>query len=781
MRVAVLGDIGQEIYHVGDEAMTHAVGHELARRGHTPVYLTRDLAHTRRHFGDVEVAASLPFPQALDGRLRYLAHIEDLLDGRDHTLGGDDQIHALIATLQDVDALVVAGGGNMSSRYGWLLHERLAALAVAHALGRPSFVTGQTVGPVLASPDRHAAQRHLSQALGVAARESSTLALLAQLVDPHRVHAVCDDAQFLAGVPVPGGWRPAAPHVPGAVVATFAPSSLGYADELLPGVAAALDRLGDELGVPVLLVPHMATPGAGDGDEAVHRRLAQAMNHEVQVLPIEHALIAARRAREASVVITSRYHPAVFATEGGASVVSLAPDAYSRVRMEGALANWGLPEGLVVDTVRRGADAVDAVATASASAAASTRSALTSRRPALAASAVEFWDLLAASLETNAPAPSRHTLPAFAPITVPTLPRGADRRGAPAVSVVMRTRNRPVFLSRALDDVADQSFDDLELIVVNDGGDPGPVEAAVAARAELAGRVRVVHRAESTGMEAASNAGLAHARGEFMVIHDDDDTWAPSFLAQLVAYLKGHPDVDAVAARTQIVLERLDDACPVPVVEGYEPFNWHLSEITIADLLSHNYIVPIGLLYRRRVHDAIGGFDEGLPVVGDWEFNMRLARRAPIAVVGERPLAFWHQRRSEKDPARGNSVFAQHEAHVHFDRLLRDERLRSYLDREGDGALLYLAGHLERLHQELDGRMREQEQSTNRLAAAIERETALGERVDELEARLLGAMEQLAHVTRESGVVALARRKYWGLRARLGLVAKQDGSARSPR
>lgn len=82
MRIAVLGDIGQRADHVGDEAMTWAVAHEAAARGHDVLYLTRDAALTREARGPVATARSLEFPWPPHDRVRYLTEIRAVLAGR---------------------------------------------------------------------------------------------------------------------------------------------------------------------------------------------------------------------------------------------------------------------------------------------------------------------------------------------------------------------------------------------------------------------------------------------------------------------------------------------------------------------------------------------------------------------------------------------------------------------------------------------------------------------------------------------------------------------------
>lgn len=265
---------------------------------------------------------------------------------------------------------------------------------------------------------------------------------------------------------------------------------------------------------------------------------------------------------------------------------------------------------------------------------------------------------------------------------------------SPRVSIVIRTKDRATLLRRALDDIVAQTLADWEAIVVNDGGASKPVDALVAEReGALQGRLDVIHVDGGTGsMEAAANLGAQRARGEFVIIHDDDDTWDPEFLATMTAALDADPEAVAVAARTEIVFERLEGDHTTEIRRV--PFVPPAEMVTMYDLLQANRVVPIALLVRRSVYDEIGWYDPELKAVGDWEFNLRLVRHGRVPYVGDEPLAFWHQRPHAKGAA-SNSVFGESLDHMQFDRLVRERALKEYVDQNGVGALLYLSKYIE--------------------------------------------------------------------------------------
>jgi glycosyltransferase involved in cell wall biosynthesis len=109
----------------------------------------------------------------------------------------------------------------------------------------------------------------------------------------------------------------------------------------------------------------------------------------------------------------------------------------------------------------------------------------------------------------------------------------------PKIAVITRTKNRAVLLARAAESVLGQKTENLVWVVVNDGGDKSDVETVVDDfRKKSDNDAVVIHNEISAGMEAASNIGIAASASDFIVIHDDDDSWEPGFLSNCVQLLK---------------------------------------------------------------------------------------------------------------------------------------------------------------------------------------------------------------------------------------------------
>ena len=300
---------------------------------------------------------------------------------------------------------------------------------------------------------------------------------------------------------------------------------------------------------------------------------------------------------------------------------------------------------------------------------------------------------------------------------------------SPTVAVLVRTKDRPRFLRRALANIAEQTFTDYTVCVINDGGDE-PATRAILQASPLAHLLegdapRLMLLTTGGGnMEAASNAGLAATDSEFVAIHDDDDLWAPEFLERTVGALRAS---DALICSTRVV-ERYERETPEGEFEVYEERIFHdgLPGFGLQFLYRTNRAVPIGILYRRRLHELVGFYDESLPVVGDWEFNLRAAAVTEVLLVDE-PLAYWSLR-PEADGTEANSVQRQAE-HARFDASVRARAIRDDLQSGGrPGPYLYQA----HLMADLERRVIDGHDLTRE---SLDLLRSLGERLERIEAR----------------------------------------------
>ena len=195
--------------------------------------------------------------------------------------------------------------------------------------------------------------------------------------------------------------------------------------------------------------------------------------------------------------------------------------------------------------------------------------------------------------------------------------RGSD------VTVIIPTRNRRNLLLRTLRSVLAQDDVRLSVVIVDDAGDD---HTGLAAAATGDQRVRIVRHEARRGVSAARNSGLAVATTPWVAFVDDDDVWAPDKLRQ---------QLDAVstteAARWSCVGSVNIDAQGRVLWWADAPYEVDLS----AELLARNCIPGggSGVLADTDLAREIGGFDENMSNLADWDFYVRLAQRSPIAPV----------------------------------------------------------------------------------------------------------------------------------------------------
>ncbi len=193
------------------------------------------------------------------------------------------------------------------------------------------------------------------------------------------------------------------------------------------------------------------------------------------------------------------------------------------------------------------------------------------------------------------------------------------------MAVVIPTYNRPQLLRRAVASAVGQEQVAAQVIVIDDGSTP-PVTAD-----DLPDGIVVAQTGASGGVAAARNLGVERARAPWIAFLDDDDWWAPDHLWRLLsaataaeagfAYA-GTWDVD-VACR-QAVLR------PAPSAVGL-----------VSQLLRQNAIgTPSCLMARRDLLLALGGFDDRLSVVADWDLWIRLAAAANGAASPSASVAY---------------------------------------------------------------------------------------------------------------------------------------------
>lgn len=243
-------------------------------------------------------------------------------------------------------------------------------------------------------------------------------------------------------------------------------------------------------------------------------------------------------------------------------------------------------------------------------------------------------------------------------------------------AIVTRTKDRPLLLQRAMNSVLAQTQTCWTHVIVNDGGDPAPVEDLARRYASKYGeRLKVIHNGRSCGMEAASNIGIAQCTSDYILIHDDDDSLDARFLEKTMNYLDEppYPTIQGVSTLVMKIREEIKGGQVTRV--GEELFRSLNGCLSVAQIIDSNPVPPISFLFRRSAYSAIGPFDESLPVLGDWEFLIRFISKFDIGVVSE-VLANYHIRKNSSSTMT-NSIVDNPNRFMFYDTMIRNRILRN--------------------------------------------------------------------------------------------------------
>ena len=202
---------------------------------------------------------------------------------------------------------------------------------------------------------------------------------------------------------------------------------------------------------------------------------------------------------------------------------------------------------------------------------------------------------------------------------------------SPAVSVVIPMRNRAQLIGRAVASVQAQDVQDWEIVVADDGStdDSARVVGELATRDE---RIRLVRLDRNRGAQAARNAGIRAARGEWIAFLDSDDEWLPFSLS---ARLEAGRESGAGAVHSECLIIRHPDPTPRPFgIRSYA------GNITV-DVLTNPGPMFQSLLVRKKHLECIGGLDESILSYQEWETSIRLASACEFVFLPQ-PTFIYH-------------------------------------------------------------------------------------------------------------------------------------------
>ncbi|HEY0173068.1 MAG TPA: glycosyltransferase [Pyrinomonadaceae bacterium] len=202
----------------------------------------------------------------------------------------------------------------------------------------------------------------------------------------------------------------------------------------------------------------------------------------------------------------------------------------------------------------------------------------------------------------------------------------------PKVSVCIPSYNHARYLPQTLDGVLGQTYQDFEVVVVDDGSTDGSLEVLEAYAARHPEKVRVFTHPgrENRGISPTANLAFEKSRGEYWAGLTSDDVWYADALESLVAHLDAHPEAGIVYGRMSLMDE---EGRPAGGVEGSDV---NACPDPLSGLIQRNPIPAVTVMARRECFERYGGFRDGL-VYSDWELWIRFVAQRPAGFI-DRPL-----------------------------------------------------------------------------------------------------------------------------------------------
>ncbi len=199
----------------------------------------------------------------------------------------------------------------------------------------------------------------------------------------------------------------------------------------------------------------------------------------------------------------------------------------------------------------------------------------------------------------------------------------------PTISIIIPVYNGKATILETIASVQQQTFSDIEIIVINDGSTDSTLELLKSIQDE---RLKIFSY-ENGGLPVARNRGISHATGEFIAFLDADDMWTPDKLELQLAALQQHPEAGVAYSWTYFKYDEEE--------YSYADESSFFEGDVYADLLVRNFLHNgSNPLIRRQAIESVGFFDPTLKSCEDWEFYLRLAVNWDFVLVRKAQIIY---------------------------------------------------------------------------------------------------------------------------------------------
>lgn len=217
----------------------------------------------------------------------------------------------------------------------------------------------------------------------------------------------------------------------------------------------------------------------------------------------------------------------------------------------------------------------------------------------------------------------------------------------PEVSIVIPVNNSERTIERSLQSIANQTYKDFEVIVVDNNCVDSTINIVKSFQNEI--DVKIVE-CKTPGIVPALNTGIKFSSGNWIARQDDDDFWYPEKLEKQMKFLKENPDVSIVG--TQIRLLDINGNVEETGTFGNKiRYPTHSNDIKMLLLQGQNPLCHPSVVYSKRVVELLGGYEQLFPLAEDLQFWCKAIPHFNFANL-EETLLDYTQTRSEKYDAR---------------------------------------------------------------------------------------------------------------------------------
>jgi len=216
----------------------------------------------------------------------------------------------------------------------------------------------------------------------------------------------------------------------------------------------------------------------------------------------------------------------------------------------------------------------------------------------------------------------------------------------PTVSVIMPSYNHERYVGIAIESVLNQTFADLELVIVDDGSVDCSAEI-IHRYSDLDARIKPCFHAQNMGIAVTFNDGLGMATGEYVAFIGSDDEWTSRKLERQLEVLSSEPD--AVVWSEGLMIDESGRPTGKTFSQCFDTYNRKKEGNIFLELMRGNYICGSSVVTRREHFDNLR-FDETVPLLNDYLVMVRLAHEHPWRFIVEPLVKYrWHSGQSIKN------------------------------------------------------------------------------------------------------------------------------------